>query len=145
MNGCWRSALPGQWKLCEPSFFQGYLSSRELCVIFNLSTDCSWMQQLAYILPALESNLKHYLTTKKGNYMQTNIHTYISFSYLCAQVIVKKFQCRQLFIHPFGIICLLFLYNLPSCLYDSFNFQFHLTEGLIEFLEAQICILVINL
>lgn len=103
------------------------------------------MQQLAYILSDLESNLKHHLTTKKGSYMQTNIHTYIYFSYLCPQVIVKKFQCCQLFIHPFGIICLLFLYNLPSCLDDSFNFQFHLTEGLIEFLKAQICILVINL
>jgi len=66
-------------------------------------------------------------------------------TYLCPQVIVKKFQCCQLFIHSFGIICLLFLYNLPSCLDDSFNLQFHLTEGLIEFLKTQICILVINL
>lgn len=77
--------------------------------------------------------------------MQINIHTLIYFSYLCPQVIVKKFQCCQLFIHPFGIISLLFLHNLPSCLDDSFNFQFHLTEGLIEFLKAQIFLLVINL
>lgn len=140
-----RSALPEQSKLCESSFLQGYLSSREVCVISNLSTDCSWMQQLAYILSDLESNLQHYLTARKRNYRQTNIHTFIYISYLCPQVIVKKFQCCQLFIHPFRIIRLLFLYNLPSCLDDSFNFQFHLTEGLIEFLKSQTCILVINL
>lgn len=67
--------------------------------------------------------------------METNVCMYICFPYLCPQIIVKKFQCCQLFIHPFGIICLLFLYNLSSCLDDSFNLQFHLTEGLVEFLK----------
>jgi len=138
-----RSALSEWWKLYEPSFLLGHLPFRNTLLAQGSRTTTEFFKcnlySLNWLLQDVASslyNIRFRIKLKIASDMKT---------YLCPQVIVKKFQCCQLFIHSFGIICLLFLYNLPSCLDDSFNLQFHLTEGLIEFLKTQICILVINL
>lgn len=58
-------------------------------------------------------------------------------SYLCTQIIIKELQCRQLLIHAFRVVSLLFLHNLPSCFDYSLHFKLYFTEGFIKFLEAR--------
>lgn len=113
MVGNGRSALSGQSKLCEPSFLQGYLSSREVCVIFSLSTDCSWMHQLAYILSDLESNVKP--SNNKEEKWHADKYSYIYFFFLP----VPPSHCKEIsalsVVHPS-------LWDYPSVVSVQFAF-----------------------
>lgn len=46
---------------------------------------------------------------------------------LSPQVIIKQFEGCELFIHGFGVLRLLFLYNLSACLYHRLHLELNLT------------------
>ena len=56
-------------------------------------------------------------------------------SHLGTQVIVENLQRSQLLIHPFGVVGLLLLDDVPSCLDHRLHFKLDFTQDFIEFLR----------
>ena len=58
-------------------------------------------------------------------------------AHLGAQVVVENLQRGQLFVHPFRIVGLLLLDNVPSCFDYSLHFKLDFTQNFIEFLKNE--------
>lgn len=56
-------------------------------------------------------------------------------SYLGPQIIIEQFESSELFVHGLGVLRLLLLHNLSTCLYHCLYLQLHLTQQLVKFLK----------